>query len=628
MNVFDLFAKLTLDSSDYDRGLDSAGKKASMFGDVLKANLVTEGLKTALDGAVKLGETVVDLASQAFSSYADYEQLVGGVETLFKGSAEQVEQYASQAYKTAGLSANEYMETVTSFSASLLQSLGGDTKAAADMADLAITDMSDNANKMGTDMSAIQNAYQGFAKQNYSMLDNLKLGYGGTQTEMFRLLQDAAALNEEFANTANFSLDAKGHLEAGYADIVRAIHIVQDEMGITGTTAKEASETISGSLASLGSAWKNVLTGIGDDNADFDSLVTNLVDSLMTAGENIFSRVEQIISGVGRLVERLAPVITSELPGMVQQVVPGLLQAATSLVGTFGTAIVECLPAVGQVAMDLFGTLSSTLSAQLPELSPVGVNAVFDFVDGLLSNSDQLVDGGIALIEGLVFGIVDALPILAERGPELCIHLAEAIIMATPKLFMASFEIMDALNEGIKNYYSTLFNTGAEILTNVGDGFMSLVSEAAHWGRDLIDEFISGITSKFGALVQTVRNVAQTVRDYIGFSEPKEGPLSDFHTYGKDMMQGYAEDIEGNAWQVRAALNRSLALPDASVIRPAQWDRASARTPEAQVVGYNGPSVIHVTAPVIVDKMVMGRLVFDLNLEEGRRRGTKLTNTY
>lgn len=209
-----------------------------------------------------MGTALVDVGKQAIAGYADYEQLVGGVETLFKDSSGVVENYANNAYKTAGLSANQYMETVTSFSASLLQSLNGDTAKSAQVADKAITDMSDNANKMGTSMESIQNAYQGFAKQNYTMLDNLKLGYGGTKSEMERLIADANKLAKEQGKAGDMTINS-------YADIVEAIHLVQDSMGITGTTAKEASTTIQGSVNSMKSAWDNLLVGVADDNADF-----------------------------------------------------------------------------------------------------------------------------------------------------------------------------------------------------------------------------------------------------------------------------------------------------------------------------------------------------------------------
>lgn len=268
-------------------------------------NLATKAVEAAADAIKKLGKAAVDTGKKAIQNYAEYEQLVGGVETLFKDAAKEVQKNADKAYKTAGMSANKYMDTVTSFSASLIQSLGKDTKKAARYADLAIRDMSDNANKMGTDVEAIQNAYKGFAKQTYNMLDNLKLGYGGSQQEMYRLLQDAAKLDKSFAKTAKFSLDAKGHLEVGFADIVQAIHIVQTDLDITGTTAKEASSTISGSIASLKAAWENLLTGIANEQVDKEQLVNNLTESLKTVAQNLIPVIESTIKGMIETAEQL-----------------------------------------------------------------------------------------------------------------------------------------------------------------------------------------------------------------------------------------------------------------------------------------------------------------------------------
>lgn len=277
MDVFELSARLTLNTSEYENSLSNSQQKISTFGNTLKKAFTVTAAVTALK---KVGEAVVEIGKQAVSAYADYEQLVGGVETLFKGSASKVQQYAQNAYKTAGLSANDYMETVTSFSASLLQSLGNDTEAAAEMADMAITDMADNANKMGTAMESIQNAYQGFAKQNYTMLDNLKIGYGGTKTEMERLLQDAEELKAKQGEVAEYSIDS-------YADIVEAIHVVQTEMGITGTTALEASETISGSMASAKAAYENFLTALVDTDQDIIARGQELGDALTTMASNV-----------------------------------------------------------------------------------------------------------------------------------------------------------------------------------------------------------------------------------------------------------------------------------------------------------------------------------------------------
>ena len=252
-----------LDSSGAEKGLKGLGKSLVSVSKSA-GKLAFKGTATAIAGTTA---AITGLVTASTKAYASYEQLVGGVDTLFKDSSKKVQQYAADAYKTAGMSGNEYMETVTSFSASLLQSLGGDTEKAADVANQAMIDMSDNANKMGTDMQSIQNAYQGFAKQNYTMLDNLKLGYGGTKEEMQRLLADAEKLSGVHYDISNFS------------DVTQAIHEIQNSLDITGTTAKEASTTIEGSANSMKAAWSNLLVGISDDTQDFDTLVNNFVES-------------------------------------------------------------------------------------------------------------------------------------------------------------------------------------------------------------------------------------------------------------------------------------------------------------------------------------------------------------
>lgn len=633
-----------LGGASEEAGRSAGAGWAGSFGDMLKANLVTEGVKMALDGAKQLGEQVVDLAKTAVGSYADYEQLVGGVETLFKGSADQVQQYASQAYKTAGLSANEYMETVTSFSASLLQSLGGDTKAAADMADLAITDMSDNANKMGTDMSAIQNAYQGFAKQNYSMLDNLKLGYGGTQTEMFRLLQDAAGLNDEFARTADFSLNNKGHLEVGYADVVRAIHIVQDEMGITGTTALEAEHTISGSIASMRSAWANLVTGMADENADFDQLVQNFVDSALIAGDNLIPRIEQALIGVGKLIDGLAPVIAAKIPELAPIIIPPIIGAAgqvmaavasalPSLAGPIITAILQSIDAVGAAIGDKLPALAfifDNLSGVI-----VGVTAAFAAYKAVLI-AQQAVTIAAAIAQG-------------ELNLAMLVNPVGLVVAAIAGLVAALVTLWNT-NEGFRNgvvdfvqnnwqgLLLTLVNPFAGAFKLIYDNceafrnfFDSFVQRAKEWGTDLIQNFINGIVSKVQALWNTVTDIARGIRNLIGFSEPEDGPLSNFHTYAPDMMQLFAQGIRENEGLVRAQMERSFTPPEINNMRyePASMPMRLVGVNEgtlqalsdASGSGSNGRPV---TVVLQMNETEWGRGVFRLYEQEKQRIGVRL----
>lgn len=368
MELLNLVAKVTLDSNEYDRGIKSlTGKATKTLGGLAKVG------SAAIAAA---GAAVVAVTKQAVDSYAEYEQLVGGVETLFSNSSDKVLEYANQAYMSAGLSANEYMETVTSFSASLLQSLGGDTEKAADYADKAIRDMSDNANKMGTSMEAIQNAYQGFAKQNYTMLDNLKLGYGGTKEEMQRLIDDANRVKLANGEMADLSIDSFG-------DIVEAIHIVQTEMGITGTTAKEASSTIQGSFNSMKAAWRNLLTAFGSGE-DVKGAIEKLVSTAKTYVGNLIPVIKTALVGIADFVKEIGPVIIEELPGLIQELLPELLNAAVALVGALVEALPGILTAIWDSIKTLFGTFMEWLHEQNPELAAT--------LDGLIEAGRKVVE--------------------------------------------------------------------------------------------------------------------------------------------------------------------------------------------------------------------------------------------
>ena len=365
MEIFKIFGTLALNGQDkFNKDIDNATGKGASFASKLKSGLATAA-KVGGAAIAAVGTGMVWLSKQAIDSYGDYEQLVGGVDTLFKESSATVQGYAQNAYKTAGLSANEYMETVTSFSASLLQSLGNNTAAAAEMADLAITDMSDNANKMGTDMTAIQNAYNGFAKQNYTMLDNLKLGYGGTKEEMQRLIDDANALNAAQGRLTEYSIDS-------YADIVSAIHDVQTEMGITGTTSLEASTTIQGSLASMKSAWKNLLTGIADPDQDLGMLINNMVDSAGIALDNLVPLIVNLLPRIATALGTLGKKLTKELPGIIRTLLPALISGAIGLI----TGLVAEIPAILAALWDAVIATWSTLTAQFPILGNIESAAV------------------------------------------------------------------------------------------------------------------------------------------------------------------------------------------------------------------------------------------------------------
>lgn len=369
----------------------------SQFGSALKSGLAVAAKAAAAATAAAAG-AVIALTKSAVENYGEYEQLVGGVETLFKNSAGTVEEYAKNAYQTAGLSANEYMETVTSFSASLLQSMGNDTAAAAEKADRAITDMSDNANKMGTDMQSIQNAYQGFAKQNYAMLDNLKLGYGGTKEEMQRLIDDANALNAAQGNYTNYTIES-------YADIVDAIHTVQTEMGITGTTALEASTTIEGSIGAMKAAYANFVTGLGNDNADISELSSQLIQSVGTVAENVLPVVETVLKNIAEAVQRDGPEMIEKFVSYAIEKLPEVISLGLKMVISLVKGIAQNIPQLVTSVLNMMATIVQTIWDSLPDIIEVGKNIVRGVWEGIKAMGAWLGEKVSSFFSGIVDGV-------------------------------------------------------------------------------------------------------------------------------------------------------------------------------------------------------------------------------
>lgn len=451
------------------------------------------------------------LVKSAVDGYAEYEQLVGGVDTLFKDSSAKVQEYAANAYKTAGLSANEYMSTVTSFSASLLQSLGGDTEKAAQYADQAITDMSDNANKMGTDMAMIQNAYQGFAKQNYTMLDNLKLGYGGTKTEMERLLSDAEKISGIKYDISN------------YADVTEAIHVMQTEIGITGTTAKEASSTIEGSTKAMKSAWQNLVVGIADDSQDFDTLVNNFVDSVGTMAENIMPRIETAIGGVGQLIEKLLPVIVEAIPGILNNVLPSLLESGSNMITTLIDGIRMNAPLLVESLLAILGSLGEAIVTLAPQFVQIGFQILSNLLEGILSNMPAIMDGittmlsnimenirewlpelldmGMQIVEQLITVLLDMLPELVKIGLEIIVQLALGIAEALPELVPQIVDIMLQIVQILIENLPLLIDAGLQIILGLVDGLIAALPVLIEALPQIIDSIIQALITAIPMII-------------------------------------------------------------------------------------------------------------------------------
>lgn len=461
-------------------------ENALSFGDVLKANVASDfivsGIKAMASAIKEAAAALVDFGKQSIMGFAEQEQLIGGVDTLFKESSAQVQQYANEAYKTAGLSANQYMETVTSFSASLLQSLGGDTAAAAQKADQAITDMSDNANKLGTDMTSIQDAYQGFAKQNYTMLDNLKLGYGGTKQEMERLLADA----EKFSGV-KYDISS-------YADIVDAIHVVQTEMGITGTTAKEASTTIDGSANAVKSAWSNLITGMSNENLDLDKLVQNVVDSVGTYADNLLPRLQTMLprfaEGMTQLVNGLVPYVG---PAM-ELLLPSLVQGIGSLV----SGIVQALPAAVEAISAVVPMLVEQIAILLPQIVDAGIGIIVALADGIGENLPALVPAAVDAIITVAEGLLDHIDTLILAAGKLTVGMAQGLVEALPRLVVRLPEIIGAIVKGLLEGMSAIGNVGTQLVQGLFNG----ISNATQWLYNKLkgwcDDVVGWVMNLFG----------------------------------------------------------------------------------------------------------------------------------
>lgn len=489
-----------------DKHLDKTGKKTvdikakmkSMFSAIGKGALTSvKALAKVSVAAAKIGvvaATVVAtgltaMTKSAVEQYADYEQLVGGVETLFKDSSDKVVEYANNAYKTAGLSANDYMDTVTSFSASLLQGLEGDTAQAAEYANLAITDMSDNANKMGTSMEMIQNAYQGFAKQNYTMLDNLKLGYGGTASEMARLINDSGVLGDTMTVTAD------NVNSVSFDKMIEAIHVVQTDMGITGTTAKEAATTIQGSIGMMKSAWTNLLIGMADPSQDMGVLMNNLVDSAMAVADNLVPRIAdtlpRVVTGISSLAQKLAPYI----PPLIEQLLPSLMQGATSLL----SEVVNNLPGILE-------TLLPGIGGELGQSISTALNSIFSTLTSILPSILQLVGPVLTTLTTLLNLLLPPMMQIIQAVLPPLTNLINMLLPPVTQIIQSLLPVLMAILQPILE----LLQPFLDMLTPIIDLVMQVVTPLT----DLINMILPPLVELLSMLMEDYLNVLQPILEW------------------------------------------------------------------------------------------------------------------
>ena len=677
MDVFTLSAKIVLDSDEYERQLGNASKKTSGFADMLKggfaaaggaATTVIKGTATALGAAAT---AVTALGKASVEGYSEYEQLVGGVETLFENTEQQVEALgglaakavgaiemlstevssvpdasktiidkASDAFKTAGLSANDYMETVTSFSASLLQSLGGDTNAAADYADQAITDMADNANKMGSSMESIQNAYQGFAKQNYTMLDNLKLGYGGTKEEMERLLADAEKLSGQ-----EFDISS-------YADVIEAIHIVQTEMGITGTTAKEAASTISGSAASMKAAWENFLTGMADPNQDFDKLTGDLLGSVVTFADNLIPRIQEMLprltEGLATLATGLLPYIpetlnmllptlvdgatslingvTDILPDIITTAVsaiPQLLEAGASIISNLVNSLFEAFPMVLEAGGEVLNYLVGGIAEGLPELIPAAMDMILKIADTLTKPDtlDNILDAALKILIALAVGLEDAIPQLVDAALtiierlmlflsdpksvvkitgaalQIVVSLAAGLVKAIPRLVESAARLTDGIRNRIKD--ADWEDIGKNVVNGIWDGLKQTWKNLVKWFEDSWDDLVGD------------------VKDLLGIHSPSRVFASIGGFMAEGLGEGWAESFGKVRKQIEGGLKFNAGTVDFST---SGLSRNAASVSSAVASGNSRPIII--TVQSVLDGKVIGETSYRYNKNREGMYGT------
>ena len=492
------------EAEDSGKQAEDAGKGGyTVFKNIL-ANLATQAIQSCIAGLKKLGETFIDIGKQSIEAYGEFEQLEGGVKKLFGDEdAQTVMENARKAFGTAGMSANEYMETVTNFSASLISGLNGDTAKATQLADTAIQDMADNANTFGTSIESIQSAYQGFAKGNFTMLDNLKLGYGGTKTEMLRLVKDAGVVSDSVQ-----SLD-----EVSFDQMIEAIHIVQENMNITGTTANEASGTIQGSVGAMKSAWQNMLTGMADDNADFTQLVDDFISTLVsedgTGGVlgNLAPRITTVIGGISQVIQTLLPTLIQTVIPIINDNLPLILRAVTDAL----KAILDLLPTIFPVIQQLIPDIVTELINNLPMIINTGIELILSLIQGIIDATPQLINQLPVLVEEVAQTIIHNLPKILATGIKLIGSIVAGLYQAMSGLVAPAVKVVATVVQAIGNAIGSMVDAGKNLVRGIWEG----ISDGYWWIRDKISGWVGNVTSFIKRLFG-IASPSKLFRDQIG----------------------------------------------------------------------------------------------------------------
>ena len=536
--------------------MDSVAKKSSNIGKALKNSLAVAG-KAAVAGVAAGSAAYAKLGKDALSGYADYEQYVGGIETLYGENADMMLKYADEAYMATGQSANEYLDNVIGFSASMMQGLKGDTEAAAERSNMAMVDMADNANKMGTSMESLQNAYKGFAKGNFTMLDNLALGYGGTREEMQRLLADAEKLTGKKYDISNF------------ADITEAIHAIQTEYGITGTTAAEASTTISGSLNSVKAAWQNLLTGMGNTGNSVESLVDSFVSTVQTGISNVITSVKTILPRLTEAIVLLEQQLLPMIPGIINDLLPLVIEGGITLITGLVDGIVSALPAIANAAiqgimqligaiqtllpvilnagMQILTVLASGLEVNMPQIIQAATDIVFTLVDWILQNLPLIIEVGLQIVVSLATGIINAIPQLVEKVPEIITAIVDTLINSIPAIVEAGFTLLVALVEDMPNIVANIVMMLPNIISAIVQYFKDNWQTIKDSGYSLLTSLVGRLAEVIPVCVEGLRTIlSNLVSTITEFFSPIAEKGQELLTNMWDGISGWASTLYEN----------------------------------------------------------------------------------
>ena len=520
-DIFELIGRVSIEGVDKAErelnGLSDTGEKSSSKLSKLGGVVSTIG-KGLLIGTGAVATAGVGLVKQVSASYGELQQSIGGVETLFGESAQKVIDNANNAFTTAGISANDYMQQVTSFSASLLQSLGGDTEKACNYADTAVKDMADNANKMGTSMEDIQHAYQGFAKGNYTMLDNLKLGYGGTATEMARLINDSGVLGDQMIDLSDKQNIGNALAEVGYAKQIEAIHKIQEEMGITGTTALEAGGTIEGSFNSLSASWENFVAGLGNPDADMKMLVENLANGISGAISNVTPVIDNMV--------KVLPTVVKAITGSIKDMLPTVITTFTELITEVINAIVELLPTAIPLILDcvlsvaeaiiqnlpqiidafllLISELISKVSEMLPTLIPLVIDVIIQIAQSLIDNAPLILNALMDLLNNLVTALIDAIPTIVEALPALIDSIVNFLLGSMPVILDGAIQLLMAIVQALPTIITALITALPTIITALVNFLISAIPQLIEGAIQLLMALIDAIPMIIPALIDAI----------------------------------------------------------------------------------------------------------------------------